>query len=369
MSVVAYFNPDRPSYLLNPYPALARLRTEEPVHWSPAIGAWVVTSYRLCAEALYDPDRFPTSPTDRPYDASAPRPLVKIDGGDHDRLRRVVAQALAPKSARAAVARLRSIIAEGVAAWPSGEPFEFTSFAAQVVEDALPAYAGIGTTVTVHEARQLIQRAATGIIEYDLLFEAALGDADPESLASAVATGIEQETLSPIEGVHLLADILSAGSDATAFALANAAAALAAHPDSYASIGQDIDVALASEELLRFDSSTQAVARVACEDTTLGGVRVREGDELMLMVGAANRDPEMFAEADRLDLRRSPNRHLSFAVGMHYCLGAPLARQIITETLRQVRERFERLALGPGGGVRRGNFALRGFATLEVIGS
>jgi cytochrome P450 len=365
---VAYFNPDRPSYLLDPYPALARLREEEPVHRSPVLGAWIVTSYRHCAEALYDPSRFASAPFDAAYEASSPRPLVKLDGADHDRIRGVVARALTPAAVRRASERLRRCIAELLLAWPANQPFEFVGgVASQVTANALPAYAGIGGNISVEDARGMVRRAASGGDVSDSTLDRALHDPQPDSLAAAIAAGVEERALTRLEGAHLMADILSAGADATSYALANAVATLCAHPPAYSSLGRDIPVSMASEELLRYDSSTQAVARVACADTKLGGARIRRGDEVMLMVGAANRDPSAFADPDELDLGRSPNRHLSFAVGMHYCLGAPLARQIITETLEQIRARFERLALGPNGGARRGNFALRGFATLEVV--
>lgn len=369
MFAVAYFNPDRPSYLLDPYPALARLRAEEPVHWSPRLEAWVVTSYRHCAEALYDPERFGSAPPEATYDASAPRPLVKIDGADHDRLRAVVAHALTPRAVSSAAARLRETVAELVAAWPDNEPFEFVSgLAAPAVQCAVTAYAGVDPELSVEAAREFTQSAARG--EFDgHAFDGTLRSPRPGSLAEAVAAGAALGQLTRREAAHLLADILSAGSDATAYALGNAVATLCSDAEAYASIGHEIEPAAAVEELLRYDSSTQAVARRARRDTSLGGAKIAAGDELMLMVGAANRDPDAFEHADELQLGRSPNRHLSFAVGMHYCLGAPLARQIIAETLGQIRSRFRTLTLGPGGGERRGNFALRGFASLEVIGA
>lgn len=369
MSAVAYFNPDRPSYLIDPYPALARLRAEEPVHWSPLLEAWVVTSYRHCAEALYDPERFGSAPPEASYDASAPRPLVKIDGADHDRLRAVVARALTPRAVSSAAGRVRESIGELLTACPTDQPFEFVSgLATPAVQCAITAYAGVGPQLTVEDAREFTQNAARGELE-GLDLDGALQSPRPGSLADAIASGVARGDLTRREATHLLADILSAGSDATAFALCNAIATLCAHPTAYAAIAEEVEPTAAAEELLRYDSPTQAVARRARQDTSLGGTKIARGDELMLMVGAANRDPEAFADANELRLGRSPNRHLSFAVGMHYCLGAPLARQIIAETLAQIRSRFVAITLGPRGGERRGNFALRGFASLEVIGT
>ncbi|HSE43731.1 MAG TPA: cytochrome P450, partial [Gemmatimonadales bacterium] len=104
----------------------------------------------------------------------------------------------------------------------------------------------------------------------------------------------------------------------------------------------------AGHELLRYDSPTHAGPRIAVEDTILAGRRIRRGDVLLAMVGAANRDPAAFADPDRLDLARDARRQLGFGQGEHICLGAPLARVIAEEALRSLLQRFDRLEVVGG---------------------
>jgi hypothetical protein len=361
--------------MLDPYPALARLRDDEPVHWSASHDAWIVTSYERCAEVLYDASRFTSASPGREYHSQQPRPLVAMDAPDHHRLREFAASALAPRAVEAAADRLRRLVASMVDALPHGRPFDLIeALATPLPERAILAYTGVETAIDPNEARLLTRpsgdASADGVKRASVsMLNAIRGDAVDGSLVSAIAGGLDRGQLNEVEATHLLADVLSAGADATSYAIANAVLALVEHPEAYRAIGAAYSVETAVEELLRFDNSTQAAARFASEATRLGSARIARDDQLFVMVAAANRDPAAFEEPERLDLGRSPNRHLAFALGAHYCLGASLAREILRETMGQLRSRFATLSLGPSGGERRGNFALRGFSRLEVVGT
>jgi cytochrome P450 len=271
--------------------------------------------------------------------------------------------------------RLRGLVAGMVDALPYDRPFDLIEvLATPLPERAIMAHTGVEAAIEPNDAR-LLTRPSGDASDDEVkraiaaMLKAIRGDATDGSLASAIAGGLDRGQLNEAEATHLLADVLSAGADATSYAIANAVMALVEHPEPYTAIGAAYSVETAVEELLRFDSSTQAVARFASEATRLGSAKIARGDQLFVMVAAANRDPAAFEEPDRLDLGRSPNRHLAFALGAHYCLGASLAREILRETLGQLRSRFATLSLGPSGGERRGNFALRGFSRLEVVGT
>ena len=121
--------------------------------------------------------------------------------------------------------------------------------------------------------------------------------------------------------------LLVAGHETTMSLIANGLLALLQHPDQMQRLRDAPQlIPTAVEEFLRYDSSLQHQVRTAREDLQIGGVPIRRGQRVVLMVGAANRDPDQFADPDRLDISRTPNQHLSFGLGVHYCLGAPLAR-------------------------------------------
>jgi unspecific monooxygenase len=125
------------------------------------------------------------------------------------------------------------------------------------------------------------------------------------------------------------------------------------------------DVALTVEEMLRFDSALQLFERTATEPVTVGDILVEPGQKIAALLGAANRDPAVFDEPDELRVDRDPNPHLAFGVGVHFCLGAPLARMELTESVGILFDRYPDLALA-GEPESRGTFVLRGFRRVPV---
>ncbi len=125
------------------------------------------------------------------------------------------------------------------------------------------------------------------------------------------------------------------------------------------------DPALTVEEMLRFDSALQLFERTATASVTVGDVVVEEGQKIAALLGAANRDPAVFADADTFDPARTPNPHLAFGAGLHFCLGAPLARMELVESLALLFSRFPDLALA-GQPESRGTFVLRGYRSVPV---
>ncbi len=163
----------------------------------------------------------------------------------------------------------------------------------------------------------------------------------------------------------LLIHISLAGNGPTAYALGNIVLNLASHRGALGSLVANPDsVPLAIEELIRFDSPTHMITRFALADTKLGPRSIRAGDTLYTVIGAANRDPAQFPNPDVLELTRTDNRHLSFGLGIHFCLGAPLARLELEVALRALLRRFGAFTIVSMQ--RGGTFLLRGPRAITV---
>ena len=157
--------------------------------------------------------------------------------------------------------------------------------------------------------------------------------------------------------------LLNAGHEASVNVFGNGLVAMlqhGLHP------GED-SVDLCVEEMLRYDSALQLFERTATSDVEIGGVTVREGQKVAALLGAANRDPGAFDRPNEFDVRRDPNPHLAFGAGLHFCLGAPLARMELVESVALLWERFPGLLMA-GEPVSRGTFVLRGYHSVPVRG-
>jgi cytochrome P450 len=175
------------------------------------------------------------------------------------------------------------------------------------------------------------------------------------------------ERLSERELVATCVLLLNAGHEASVNGFGNGMAALFRNPDQLARMVADPwgTAATAVEEMLRYDAPLQLFERTAKEDVEVAGVRLREGEKVAALLGSANRDPEVFPAADRMDVGRDPNPHLGFGAGIHFCLGAPLARVELQASVPLLLERFPDLR--PDGEARlRPTFVLRGYETLPV---
>jgi cytochrome P450 len=209
--------------------------------------------------------------------------------------------------------------------------------------------------------------AATVIADYLAALAAERRDHPADDLISAMAGAAGGDRLTADELVTMAALLLKAGSETTTGLLSNGLAALLAHPDQAARLRAEPFLAIpAVEELLRYDSPVQMLSgRCAPDDLTIAGFDLSDGQRVLAMVGAANRDAAMFSDPDRLILDRAQQAPLSFGGGIHYCLGAPLARLEAQIAFPALLTRFPRLALA-GEPVRLEGAALRGHTSLPV---
>jgi cytochrome P450 len=209
--------------------------------------------------------------------------------------------------------------------------------------------------------------AATVIADYLAGLAAERRDHPADDLISAMAVAGGGDQLTADELVTMAALLLKAGSETTTGLLSNGLAALLAHPDQAARLRAEPLLAIpAVEELLRYDAPVQMLSgRCAPDDLTIAGFDLSDGQRVLAMVGAANRDAAVFSDPDRLILDRAQQAPLSFGGGIHYCLGAPLARLEAQIAFHALLTRFPRLALA-GEPVRLEGTALRGHTSLPV---
>jgi cytochrome P450 len=387
------------SFTDDPYPSYRRARERGPVVRDEH-GMWLVTDYATCTEVLRDKrwghaDRDPAlasevqAPAMRirvfPELDSDPWPFMRQNPPDHTRVRSLVNKAFTPRMIagfESTVATLAAELVDGIVAAGSGDLVE--SFAAALPIRSISARMGVPPedwdqllTWSMEYSRgfdpgyaadedqlSVCERAAYGLRDYFTeLVATRRSSPQADLLSELVAARDDGDLLSDEELVVTAALLLSAGNETSVSLLGNGALTLLEHPDQLPAFRAD--PATAVEELLRYESPFQFGDRVALEPVRLGGVDIAAGERALLLVGSANRDPAAFPDPDRLDLRREPNRHLSFGAGIHFCIGAPMARLQGRVALRTLFDRAPGLRLA-GAPVRNGVAWNRGLAELPV---
>jgi cytochrome P450 len=389
-----------PEVLANPYPLYHRLRTEDPVHWDSFLHAWVVTRYADVIRVLRDfsANRTPTPEQLSAMDLSALNPIARVmvrqmlfmDPPDHTRLRALASAAFTPHR----VERMRSHIHEIVDGLL--DPLVAAGRMDVIADLAgpLPAIVTaemLGVPAADHAklrawsadfAEMLgnfqhnpdrFPRVLRSVEEMGAYFRAAMREQRErprDGLIQAMMTAeVAGSRLSEEEIVANLILTMVGGQETTTNLIGNGVLALLRNPEQLRQLRADPSlVPSAVEELLRFDCPSQHTARLAPGDIEMAGKRIRPRQAVIAVMGAANRDPERFAEPDRLDITRKDNRHVAFGWAAHFCFGAPLARlegQIAFETI--VR-RLPDLALQSAAPlVWRQNLGLRGLTALPVV--
>jgi cytochrome P450 len=213
------------------------------------------------------------------------------------------------------------------------------------------------------------ERAADEFVAY-LRGLAAERRRDPrEDLVSHLVSvrDAEGDRLTEDELVTTCILLLNAGHEATVNVTANGTLALLRHPGELARLRADRSLlATAIEEFMRFDSPLQLFERTATEDVGIGGITVEKGQKIAALLGSANHDPAVFADPGILDVGRTDNPHISFGAGIHFCIGAPLARVELQASFGALLDRTSSIELG-GEPVRRPEFVIRGLASLPVV--
>jgi len=390
------FNPMDPEFVADPYPTYHRLRAEDPVHHSP-LGFWVLTRYADVMAMLRDP-RLTKEPiaafVAARFGIAVPPGLglsmLDRDPPDHTRLRGLVSKAFTPKALESLRPHIQQIVDDLLAhAAGKGRMDLIEEFAYPLPVRVICEM--LGVPVKDHERfkawgldiargldaimlppdsevgrRSMAGRHALADYFRELIAERRAAPQD-DMLSALIAAEEAGDKLNEEELLATCILLLVAGHETTVNLIGNGTLALLRHPDQLRKLRENPGlIGTAVEELLRYDGPVQRTARIPSEDVTIGGQTIGKGEMVMPFLGAADRDPAQFRDPDRLDITRADNRHIAFGIGIHFCLGAPLARmegQIAINTLVQ---RLPKLGLATDRPEFRQSLTLRGLRTLPV---
>ncbi|HLF99288.1 MAG TPA: cytochrome P450 [Acidimicrobiia bacterium] len=388
-----------PKHRADPHPLYHRLRTETPVLFVPEWDEYVLTRHADCEAVLRD-TRFSSNPAHRrlqlPLDEQDVRTqlsgtnanvLLFIDPPDHTRIRRLVSKAFTPRRVEEMRAHIQALVDALLDdAQEKGEIDVVLDLGYQVPVTVICEMLGVPKEDRhlFHEWSAAATRLLDGFIPQDEMMKALggamsiiayLGDvidarrkAPGDDLLSAmIAAEEEGEVLSEEELRSTTLLLFVAGHETTMNLIGNGMYALLRHPDQWQRLRDDLDLApLAVEELLRYDGPVHVTGRMATEDIEMDGFSVEKGQTVIALLAAANRDPAEFADPDGLDIGRTPNHHLTFSHGIHYCLGAALARVEGQVAIASLAKRFSRVEQITQDVRYRDHFVLRGLEELRI---
>jgi cytochrome P450 len=385
-----------PATKADPYPLYAQVRLRGLVR-SP-LGVFAAADHATAAAILRD-RRFSSSPQHQPgyrppsYPPGDPRAelpaadLLTLDPPDHTRLRRLVSGAFTPRAVAGLEPWIRDLTLRLLTAADGAGGFDVIDTLALPLPIAVichllgvPAQDQARFRAWGHDlAATLDPQTAAGAQAQTRAAELALtgylqdlvrrrrADPDASLLSALIAAEDDGDRLSPGELVSTALLLLVAGFETTANLIGNGTVALLGDPDGWNRLREDPAlIPAAIDEMLRYDSPVQLTSRIAAEDVELGGRTIAAGRPVLVSIGGANRDPAVFEEPDRFRIDRpDPGRHLSFSLGMHHCLGAPLARLEARIAFEELTRRHP--ALEPAAPpTRRPLLVLRGFERVPV---
>ncbi|GAB3118054.1 cytochrome P450 [Streptomyces calidiresistens] len=394
-----------PGFAADPYPAYARLRESAPVHrvtLPSGVSAWLVTRWEDARRTLADPrlsknpDRHGPAAHERgrvgipgERGANLMTHLLNIDPPDHTRLRRLVSAAFTPRRVAAFAPRVEELthrLIDGFA--PRGSADLIHEFAFPLPIYAICDLLGVpeedhddfrdwaGMMLHTAGRRGGVGRAVKRMRTYlSELIDRKRAEPGDDLITALIRASDHGEHLTGEEAAAMSFILLFAGFETTVNLIGNGTYALLRHPDQLEYLrgvvraGDEAAVDRAVEELLRWDGPVEmATWRFARESLTIGGQRIAAGDPVLVVLAAADRDPARFPAPDRLDLTRSDQQHLGYGHGIHYCLGAPLARLEGRIALSALLTRLPdlRLAADPEELRWRGGLIMRGLRTLPV---
>ncbi len=387
-----------PAVLADPYPLYRRLRQEDPVHWDPFLHTWVATRYDDVVTVLH---RFSADRTPSPEQMTAMglgsiepiaqvmvRQMLFMDAPAHTHLRKLCSTAFTPRRVERMAGQIQDIanrLIETVAA--SGRMDVVADFASP-----FPAIVTAGLLGVPEADHQQLKAWSADFAEMLGNFQHnpdRVGRVlrSVEDMTAYFRDAIDQQRRKPrdglirslmdaeVEGLRLTEDEVIAntivtmvgGQETTTNLIGNGLLTLLRQPERLAELRDNPTIMeSAIEELLRYESPSQHTARLAPEDIMLGGKLIRKREAVMAVMAAANRDPDRFADPDRLDLSRRDNRHLAFGWAAHFCFGAPLARLEGQIAFSALLRRLPGLALATDRVAWRENLGLRGLKSLPV---
>lgn len=386
-----------PAVRADPYPAYRQLRETAPVHHSAVLPLWVATRYDDCGTVLRDPRFGKSDEVQRIFGSSAQSAdrevpiisrysMLRMNPPDHTRMRSLVAREFTPRRVdelRPAVEAMVDEILDQLADGGGGDVMDMLAFPlpVRVIGELL------GVPIEDREQFRWIVRDAAGALEpmasadtiaaaetasdtMNAYFRSLIAERrnrhSDDLIGGLIGVSDGGDRLSENELVATIVLLFAAGFETTTNLIGNGLISLLRNRNQMQKLRSDPTLGHgAVEEMLRYESSVQLDARTALEETDIAGHHIDAGQVVLTLLGAANRDPDRYQDPDRFDITRTGTQHLSFAAGIHYCLGAPLARLEGEVVFERLLARFPTIDADTTP-VWRPSLTLRGLETLQV---
>jgi cytochrome P450 len=378
----------------DPHPIWRRMRDEAPLYWNEQYGFWALSRFADVEAAHRDPATFSSAKGTvlemMGGDMAATGLIIFMDPPDHTILRSLVSRAFTPRRMAALDDDIRAICAELLDGLAGRDEFDYVQdFAAQVpsrviarlvgvpesereeqrhnIDGVFHIEPGVGMVNDVSLTAQIaLHTYLTGLIERkkaepgDDLISVLCGSSIVDD--KGVERALTDEELASFSNI-----LFSAGTETVMRLLGNAAVLLDRHPDQRADLVANPDgIGNAVEELLRYEAPSPVQGRTTTRDVELHGTVVPAGSKVLLITGSAGRDDREYPDADHFDVRRQFRQHVSFGYGIHFCVGANLARVEGRIALEETLKRFPTWELVPGGTVRQHTSTVRGYSQVLI---
>lgn len=396
------YDPTDDAVRKNPFPLYEALQEHDPIHWSPVLRSWIITRYDDVRQVAMSP--IMSSDRLRPFYEALKDERREILSGvmrylnewlvfkappEHTRLRKMMNGVFSLQLIQSREEHIRRITRELLNSVPAGQSFDFMKEIAVL----LPAYVILDLMNVPREDFGMIKEWSDDLRLFigtsradDEKYKKARSGADHMSayfrrvihqrraqpgedvITRMIQAHDEQGDLSEDELVAMCMLVLFGGHETTTNLLGSSIVALLEHPEQLKRLYDNPSlIESAVEEFLRYDGPSNSIARVVAVDHELQGKSLKAGDRVFAMINAANRDPRRFTNPHGLDIGRSPNRHLTFGQGLHFCLGAPLARLEAKVCIGEIVARFPNMRLGDGEVDWIDALVMRGPATLPLV--
>ena len=372
----------------DPYPFYKVLRDRFPLYWSEGGDCWCLSRYDDILFAASHPEIFSSAEgnilDDFPGRAGAT--LGTTDPPKHDHLRRLINEVFTRRRVDALEPAIRAGTRQHLGAFvAAGGGCIQNEVIGRVTSDVIAELLGFGDdgrsslkgwvdgilhrdpeTRRLTEHGQACLEAIGGYVRGEV--ERRYAERTEDLIGAMVGVEVDGDRLEQDEIVWLVFTLIGAGIESTSSTAGNALVALEDHPDQRASLAADLSLMPgAIEETLRYDTSAQRFRRTAAQDHPMHGKTIRAGDKVLLMYGSGNRDERQFDDPDRFDIRRPVARNLAFGYGIHFCLGAALARLVLSVLLEEILAAMPNYATDRGAAERMHSPTFRGFVRLPMV--
>ncbi|MDF6043883.1 cytochrome P450 [Streptomyces sp. JH14] len=400
-SAAASFDPWSPAFVADPYPAYAALRAAGRVHRFEPTGQWLVPHHADVSALLRDRrlgrtylhrftheefGRTPPPAAYEPFTTLNGQGLLDLEAPDHTRIRRLVSKAFTPRTVEQLVPTVRRLAAELVDRFVDAGGGDLLTAVAEplpvaVIAEMLgipasdrgplrPWSAAICGMFELNPSEETARAAVRASVDFSAYLRELIAERrktpGTDLISALIAAHDEGERLSEQEMVSTCVLLLNAGHEATVNTTVNGWWTLLRHPEQLAALRADHGLLpTAVEELLRYDTPLQMFERWVLDDIEIDGTVIPRGSEVALLFGSANRDPARFTDPDTLDLSRRENPHISFGAGIHFCLGAPLARVELAASFGELLRKAPGMRLAAEPEWNPG-YVIRGLKELRV---